>query len=305
LLSLFLAAITLASTGCNALGSARNPADPLLATPTPVVPELAFALPPTELAVAAVFDITTSADRFGPEAKAFLANSLAAWPAPGRGGLDLTISVLSSRSWDAGSELLALHLDGLPERPLRRVSLPRPATPHLEACAVYTFDRGNCTAKTTTSYNEALARALDDEARAESELHTALAAFDTLLNQREAEAAAIAERITNLGLGHEAAGSDIAGALLRGAETLRRAKATKRVLLIESDLVPYGRQQPGVLDLRGIDVVAFFVDCPQGIDCGAHRKANEQALLAAGASSVVWLDPAASRLTTSILEEVR
>jgi hypothetical protein len=302
---LFLAVISMAATGSSACGSVRTDAEPLTSTPTAVVAEHAFALPSTELAVAAVFDITTSADRFGPEAKALLANSLATWPAPGRGGVDVTLSVLSSRSWDAASQLLAVHLDGVPEKPVRRVSIPRPPTPDLEACSVHTFDRAKCVANATTSYNEALARAVADEARADSELRKDLGAFEHLFNQRKAEAAALAERITNLDLGHDSAGSDVSGALLRGAETLQRPKAAKRILLVQSDLVPFGRQQPAILDLRGIDVVTFFFDCPQGIDCGAHRQANEQAFLAAGASSVSWLDPGAARLTTSILEEVR
>lgn len=303
-LALLLAVISVAATGSSACGSVRNDAEPLLATPTPVAAEHALVLPPTELTVAAVFDITTSADRFGPEAKALLANSLATWPAPGRGGVDITLSVLSSRSWDAGSQILAVHLDGLPERPVRRPTLARPATPLLEACAANTFDRANCVAKATTGYNEALAKSLEDETRADVEFRKDLDAFEHLFNQRKAEAAALAERITDLDLGHDSGGSDVSGALLRGAESLQRAKAAKRVLLVQSDLVPYGKQQPGVLDLHGIDVVTFFFDCPQGIDCSAHHQANEQALLAAGAVSVSWLDPGAARLTTNILEEL-
>ena len=292
----------MSAAGC---GSARKDTDPILATPTAAASVLAVTIPPTTLAVQAVFDITSSADRFGPEAKAQLAASVAAWPAPGRGGLDVTVSVLSSRSWDAASQLLTVHLDGLPEKPVRRETLFRPQAPVLEACALNTFDRAKCTSNATKAYNTALAKALADEAAAGYELTVELTAYERLVSQRKAEAAALADRITNVDLRHDPAGSDVSGALLRAVESLRPAKATKRMLLVQSDLLPYGKQQPGVLDLTGIDIVVFFFDCPQGIDCSAHRLASEQAFLSAGAASVSWFDPAASRITTNILEVVR
>lgn len=301
-LGLTLFAGSAIGTGC---GSTRPAAAPLLPTPTPVPVEYSLSVPSTDLAIAAFFDTTSSADRFAAEAKLVLASSLAAWTSPGRGGIDISINTLSSRSWDEESQRLVARLDGLPAAPVLRTTLARPGAVQVAVCDANTFSRAKCIADATDHYNAALTAALEDEAKAEAELDVAFGAFTALAESRRQQADALAQRIIALDLGRDSTGSDISGALLRGAETLRASRASKRVMLIQSDLIPSGPQHPGSLDLRGIDIVTFFFDCPQGVDCGAHRDAYTNTFLAAGAASVSWLDVGASRLVPSILEEVR
>lgn len=256
----------------------------------------------TELAVYAIFDITSSADRFSLEAKAQLAASVAAWPKPGRGGLDVTVAILSSRSWDASQQLLSAHVDGLPPEPVRPTTTNRPQKPDLGECKSAPFGRDKCEATAVATYNTALSVVLEEERQAEAEFQSAVAEYELLVAARRSEAAAIGERILNVDLGKETAGSDVQGALLRAAETLAMSTASSRIALVASDMVPYGKQQPGTLNLSDTNVVVFYFDCPQGTDCTAHRQAQEALLLSAGAKSVAFFDPASSRLIPSILE---
>src|SRR5690606_33275315 len=111
------------------------------------------------------------------------------------------------------------------------------------------FGRDKCEATAVATYNTALSVVLEEERQVDAEFQSAVAEYELLVAARRSEAAAIGERILNVELGKETAGSDVQGALLRAAETLAMSKASSRIALVASDLVPYGKQQPGTLNL--------------------------------------------------------
>ena len=119
---------------------------------------------------------------------------------------------------------------------------------------------------------------------------------------RGAEASALAEALDSIALPIDDRGTDIDGALARAAEQLRTSRASRKLLILWSDLKPYGAQHPGAIDLSNIEIVVVL-DCHQGVDCSAHRTAFSDRVLALGAVSIQWIDPSAASLTN--LLEVR
>lgn len=310
----FIAAITVCGVTITLLGvvallvrCAPPVPDPPALEPTPGVTRMKqeLTLPPTELALTAVFDITSSADRYADEAKALLAAHVAQWPVPGRGALELSIQVLNSKSWDAASIVLTARLEGLPARPIKRQTMTRPAEPDFSRCNQNAFGRGKCVSELTDRYNVELRLALEDDALADAELQEAMATFEQIASERHAQATALAETIVAQNLGRDPTASDVSGALLRASESFSGSPASRRAILIQSDFVPSGRQQPGTLALNAIAVIGWYFDCPQASDCQVHQRSVEEKLLSAGALSVRFLDPARSRLSANILEEIR
>lgn len=294
-----LAAAVLNGTACGELTTTNEammvaPTARPTAMATPTVQAL-------ELAVVFTPDITTSANRYGDRALEIFAEAVTGWPAPGRGGLEVFLNLLSSTSYDASSTLFVGAVDGLPEAPTPRPPIERPRQPDLSACQDNAFARAKCEAGIVARYNAALGRAVEDEELAEREFRQATSAFQGLVVAREAEASALAEGLASLVLPVDDRGTDIDGALARAAEQLRSSIGGRKLLIVWSDLEPYGRQQPGVIDLTGIDVVVIL-DCHQGVDCPALRAAFSARVLALGATSIRWLEPSSAVFANLLAE---
>jgi hypothetical protein len=273
------------------------PAPTRAATRTLIVPE-------TELTAVVLLDITTSAERYAEEAKSAVAGRLAAWFSPGRGGLDLHISRIASNSYDASNEIFSIAIQGLPEEPSLRPTLARPPAPDVQTCKANVFGRAACEAALTESHNAALQEAVADEDTAANEFEQARALFEQVRTQRLAEVAEVSEQIKLLDLVRDDRGTDLDGALLRAAEILQAARAPQKLLIVQSDMLPSGRQTPGELNLKVVNVLVIFYDCREG-DCAGRKAAWTERFIAAGAASVAWHDPASSRLLSDLFEAVR
>jgi len=174
--------------------------------------------------------------------------------------------------------------------------------PDLSSCRKNAFSRIRCEEGLVNGYNDALSAALDDELLADKEHKLDLAAHAALVRQRADEMKSLTDRIRNLQLAPDNQGSDISGGILRAAEFLNASAAQHKWLIIQSDLVPSGPQQRGDLQLHGFNVVVVFWDCRESRSCAARKDDATNRFVAAGAASVVFYDPASSRLVTNILD---
>ncbi len=303
ILSIFAMALLAGITGCDDYASA-----PATALPTPTIISATVtpaALPADAVIVVSLFDVTSSAIRFQEEAKQVLANELQALLVPGHGGFQLVAATITSNSFDAANSKLALRVAGLPLAPVAPPVSPRPTPPDLTSCQRNPFGRQQCEAKLTAEYTSELNTFLAEETRAKNELGAATDAWQQILNGRKAEVASAAAQLRDLPLTLDRKGTDIWGALLRAAETVSASWAPKKLVVIASDWEPSGRQQEGDLHFpAGTIVKAIFFDCVESRSCLDRKRSWTEQLLAAGAERVVWLDPGASRLQTSIFSEV-
>lgn len=290
-----------ALSGCGSLATADQPmmvAPTVTPTPTPTP-----SAPPIELTAVLIIDTTTSANRYADDALNLFAEQMRSWPAPARGGLEVLLNIVSSSSYDAASTLFVGRLEGLPSAPGRRLPLARPEAPSMARCQANAFSRATCEADRTAGYNAALLAVLADEQAAEDEFRVATTAFQDLARLRQSEALVLADAVLAIDLPVDDRGSDIDGALLRASEQLRASEAPAKLLVVWSDLDRYGPQQPGALDLTGIDVLVVH-DCAQGVDCSAQRAELTARFTTSGAASVRWLDPSTARLA-DLFEGVR
>lgn len=271
----------------------------LLVAPSSTPTSPVLTIPETELATVVLLDATTSADRFAEEAKAIVSDRLASWFIPGHGGLELHLNRITSDSYDASNELFSAAIPGLPEEPVLRPTLQHPAGPDFASCKKNAFGRAACEAELTNNYNLALHEALADEEAAAVELDEATALFEELHASRLAEAEQVAEQLRSLDPGSDDRGTDLDGAFLRAAEILQASHAPKKLVIVQSDMLPWGHQSTGTLDLTNVIVLVWFYDCRED-DCGARKAMWTERFTAAGALSVQWLDPASSRVLTDL-----
>ena len=293
---LFAGLLTVVALGTAACGDLTPANQAIVVAPTPRPTATTTSVPPVDLAVVYTKDVTTSADRYGERALEVLSTAVADWPAPERGGLEVYLNVLSSTSYDAGSTVFVGAIAGLPGAPVLRPVLARPSQPDLAHCQANAFARSKCEGEIIERYNAALASAVEDERIAGRELDEATMAYTELLSVRRAEASALAEALDSIALPIDDRGTDIDGALARAAEQLRTSRASRKLLILWSDLEPYGAQHPGAIDLSNIEIVVVL-DCHQGVDCAAHRTAFSDRVLALGALSIQWIDPSVASLT--------
>ncbi|MFN0146546.1 MAG: hypothetical protein ACKVT1_08555 [Dehalococcoidia bacterium] len=300
----FAPVLVLGTTAC---ADAQKSSALIQPTPTPVATATApVVIPADELVVVSLHDVTSSAIRYQEEAKRLIADQLPLLPRPGHGGVQLVVGTITRNSFDPANTKLAVHIEGLAPKPERRTTARRPQAPDLTTCQRNPFGRQQCEAKLTSEYNTGLAAATADEAKAEGEYAAASTAWEAGLAARAAQLEAVAGQLRDLPLTLDSAGTDINGALLRAAEVLGASKAPKKLLLVSSDWIPWGKQQEGDLHLpAGTIVKALFYDCIESRDCFARKQAWAERLLAAGAERVIWLDPGSSRLQTNIFEEVQ
>lgn len=280
-----------------------DPSKSLLSAPTSIpTPIDAPTTPPLDRAVALVLDVTSSTRaEYLTGAEVLLADAVDNWSQPGRGGVDLVVTLINSYSYDPVNQVVAARLDGLPPVPTLRAAKVRPPQPDLLTCQKNAFNRVKCEEALVSDYNAALREALEDEQAARSDHDGAVSAYETLVQQRSAEAKKISENLRTLKLETDNTASDIWGGFLRAAEFLSASSAVHKRLIVQSDLEATGPQQSGVLDLTGIDVVVIFWDCRESQSCASRKDAATARFLASGASSVAFFDPASSRLLSNVL----
>lgn len=299
---LAIASASLAAA-CDGYASAPATVPP---TPASVVAAATLApVPADAVVVVSLFDVTSSAIRFQEEAKHLLAGQLQVLLAPGSGGFQLVAGTISSNSFDAANTKLAARVAGLPPKPLVAAVSPRPSAPDLSTCQQNPFGRTQCEAKLTSGYTARFNAVLDEESRATAAFDEATAAWQQTADARTNEVASLAAQLSALPLTLDSTGTDIWGGLLRAAETLSSSSAPRKLLVVASDWLPYGRQQEGELHLpAGTIVKAIFYDCVESRGCLDRKRTWTEKLVAAGAERVVWLDPGASRLEAAIFSEV-
>ena len=213
----------------------------------------------------------------------------------------MSVNVINSFSYDPVNEVLVGKVDGLPALPLPRATRSRPTLPDFRACQKNAFSRVQCEESLVKDYNTALGDALADERSAETELQQGLAANAALAQQRAAEMKTLTEKLRGLQLKTDDRASDISGGILRAAAFLGASQAPHKRLIVQSDLDPTGPQEGGALQLQGVDVAVVFWDCRESRGCDFRKADATKRFIAAGAASVVFYDPASSRLLTSIL----
>lgn len=294
-----LATGMLLGTACQRIGS--DPSAGLSPTPTIATTTVSFTTPPAQLGVVMLADITTSTKTsYVSGAMTLVADQLQQWLQPGHGGAQFVLSLIDHDSYDTANERLAFQFDGLPPKPVRRTTVPRPAQPDYASCQANAFSRAQCEQHLTATYNTDLAKSTADEQAADMKYAETLDSYNKLVAQREGQVKSLTDRLRGLDLPIDDTGTDVSGALLRGAQALAAMHTPDKYLVIQSDLVPSGPQQPGSLDLTGVHVVVVYWDCHQDDACSQRQQAMEAEFKAAGAASVQWYDPAGSALITDL-----
>ena len=97
--------------------------------------------------------------------------------------------------------------------------------------------------------------------------------------------------------------SDISGAFLVAGQNLASVGADFKLLLAQTDLIPFGRQSAGELRLEGVHVRLIDWDARDAVAAERLRGLWEGRFRDAGAASVRFLSPAATAVV-DLLEGV-
>jgi hypothetical protein len=302
--------IVAAATILMAVASAHgHPGTPTLPTaPTVTAAPTATRAPaPPEIAVAIIFDRYPGLARQADDAKHALADAIDALVVPGRGSMVVHVLGIGQDSYNPrNNEFFSFRTDPVPPQPTRRATIPRPQLPDFSACEKVKSTRARCIDGLQAQYNVALKRALDDEAQAQADYQSAVDRLAISLAKEKAAVRNWTDQLRNLVIPPDNSGWDVEGSLLRAAGLLATSGARIRLLVPVTDWVSGGPVTDlRTLDLRGVVVRSVWYVCHQSAATCLSREDSYRSLLTrAGATSVEFLDPAASSVLPTVFTGV-
>jgi hypothetical protein len=216
---------------------------------------------------------------------------------PGQGPVFSFVNEIGPDSFAPRRGLLSFRQPPVPNQPSRRQTKARPPEPDYSACQKQTFGKQRCIADLDASYQASLSAVLADEAQAQQEYLDKLQTFDGILAAARANVKEQTDQIRALAMHPTDVASDILGALLVAGQNLASVQADFKLLLVQSDLIPFGPQSSGNLALDGVHVALIDWDARDSAEAGHLRQLWEARFRAAGAASVRFLSPAITAIT--------
>jgi len=262
-------------------GTLQTPA-PLAATATPQP------VPAEKLHLVACYDASSS---YPPElrvqAQGQVSSMLRSLIGPGFPGALVHERWITHHTRSSEARLASYEIPAVPPQPVADPYPPAPPTPNPDDPA-FLYDKDAREAAQSAYESaardwEAQKSAIDQAyLAAQDAVNDAVAAAVGIIDARDA---AIAAAVVP-----QADGSDIGGCPQKAGDVLQGGNAPK-VLIIASDMEPYGQQDIGSLSLSGVRVMVLGFHCDLAVECQERREYWTGIFTAAGAASVDFFDP--------------
>ena len=215
----------------------------------------------------------------------------------GQGPLSAFLNAVAPDSYAPRNTYVAFRLPATPSIPSRRATKSRPAEPDYSRCQKETFSKERCIEGIKSAHATALADVLADEASAQGTYNEDLQAFHAEFAAARTTAKRQTDELRQIALKASDAGSDITGAFLVAAENMAASNAKFRLLIAQSDLVAFGKQSSGAMNLSGVHVRVINWDARDAATAKGMMEVWAGRFRAAGASSVRFLTPAQTAIT--------
>jgi hypothetical protein len=210
----------------------------------------------------------------------------------GQGPLAVFVHAVGPDSFAPSSSLLAFRIPALPALPSRRETKVRPPTPEYGTCEKETFSKQRCIEQANSAYETELKDVVAAEKEAQADYERRLAAFEAELATARSGVKQATDRLRALETKSTNVASDISGAFLVAGQNLTSIGADFKLLLAQTDLIPFGRQSTGELRLEGVHVRLMDWDARDAVAAEGLRDLWEGRFRDAGAASVRFLSPA-------------
>jgi hypothetical protein len=220
----------------------------------------------------------------------------------GQGPISLFLNKVGPDSYAPASTLLAVRLPATPRLPGRRPTKPRPSIPDDAGCQKETFGKQRCIDSATAAYASDLCNVMADEAKAQADYENDLKVFNEELLAARFNAKRQTDQLRQCALDASDTASDIMGAFIVASQNLAATGASFRLLIAQSDLMPYGRQSAGEIELTGVHVRVIDWDVRDAAAAKHSLDLWHGRFRDAGAASVRFLTPAQTAVT-DLMEE--